>query len=116
MQPAGRGVVFMYERLVWLILVLGLMPSSLCLAGEYKQIVVATGSPFELGLPNLKYDFEYAEKLYDFWLSDRGQKNIAEFGKDQCGESIYFPWPKKYAPIQFPQSPEVSVSFLQFRI
>jgi len=46
-------------------------------------------------LPNLKYNFDYAEKFYEFCLSDRGQKIIAEFGKDQYGESIYFPWPKK---------------------
>jgi tungstate transport system substrate-binding protein len=282
MQPMKRGIIVTYEKLVWLILVLGLMPSGFCLAGEYKQIVVATGSPFELGLvqamakpfeketgytirviktptepglelgkngfthitmghardataqlvmegfalkhsdfmynityivgpkddparigdlkdlalahrkiheaktkylsrgdgggmdlleqkiwgslqlspagepwysvsrkfmldslidadkngqyhmldsstwvmhkskvpnlklmvigprneyeiciinpeklPNLKYNFEYAEKFYEFCLSDRGQKIIAEFGKDQYGESIYFPWPKK---------------------
>ena len=95
MKPTIKRYSFTYEKLAWLILVLSLMPSSLCLAGEYKQIVVATGSPFELGLPNLKYNFEYAEKFYDFCLSDRGQKVIAEFGKDQYGESIYFPWPKK---------------------
>ena len=46
-------------------------------------------------LPNLKYNFEYAEKFYYFCLSEQGQKIIAEFGKDQYGESIYFPWPKK---------------------
>ena len=46
-------------------------------------------------LPNLKYNFDYAEKFYLFCLSERGQKVIAEFGKDQYGESIYFPWPKK---------------------
>ena len=46
-------------------------------------------------LPNLKYNFDYAEKFYHFCLSEQGQKVIAEFGKDQYGESIYFPWPKK---------------------
>ena len=50
MQPTRKGVIFTHEKLAWFILVLGLMPSGLCLAGEYKQIVVATGSPFELGL------------------------------------------------------------------
>lgn len=46
-------------------------------------------------LPNLKYNFENAEKFYHFCLSEKGQKIIADFGKDQYGESIYFPWPKK---------------------
>jgi tungstate transport system substrate-binding protein len=44
--------------------------------------------------PNLRYNFEYAEKFYHFCLSERGQNIVAEFGRDQYGESIYFPWPK----------------------
>ncbi|MBA4393129.1 MAG: hypothetical protein C0407_06225 [Desulfobacca sp.] len=46
-------------------------------------------------LPNLKYNFENAEKFYHFCLSEKGQKIIADFGKDQYGESIYFSWPRK---------------------
>jgi tungstate transport system substrate-binding protein len=57
---------------------------------EYEICLIDPGK-----LPNLKYNFEYAEKFYDFCLSERGQKIIAGFGKDQYGESIYFPWPKK---------------------
>ena len=66
-----------------------------------KLMVIGPKNEYEIclidpeKLPNLKYNFEYAEKFYDFCLSDRGQKIIAEFGKDQYGESIYFPWPKK---------------------
>jgi tungstate transport system substrate-binding protein len=44
--------------------------------------------------PHLKYNFEYADKFYEFCLGKEGQKIIAGFGKDQYGESIYFPWPK----------------------
>jgi tungstate transport system substrate-binding protein len=66
-----------------------------------KLMVVGPRNEYEIclinpeKLPNLKYNFDYAEKFYEFCLSDRGQRIIAEFGKDQYGESIYFPWPKK---------------------
>ena len=50
MKPTRKRYLLRIEKLVWIILAVGLMPNSLCLAGEYKQIVVATGSPFELGL------------------------------------------------------------------
>jgi tungstate transport system substrate-binding protein len=66
-----------------------------------KLMVVGPRNEYEIclidpkRLPNLKYNFEYSEKFYDLCLSDRGQNIIAEFGKNQYGESIYFPWPKK---------------------
>ena len=66
-----------------------------------KLMVIGPKNEYEIclidpkRLPNLKYNFDYAEKFYDLCLGDRGQKIIAEFGKDQYGEAIYFPWPKK---------------------
>jgi tungstate transport system substrate-binding protein len=65
-----------------------------------KLMVLGPRNEYEICLinpekhPNLKYNFEYAEKFYHFCLSAQGQKIIAEFGKDQYGEPIYFPWPK----------------------
>ena len=32
-----------------------------------------------------------AEKFYEFVISNEGQKIIAEFGKQQYGESLYYP-------------------------
>ena len=66
-----------------------------------KLMVVGPRNEYEIclidpkKLPNLKYNSEYAERFYEFCLGGRGQNIIAEFGKDQYGESIYFPWPKK---------------------
>jgi tungstate transport system substrate-binding protein len=56
---------------------------------EYEMCLVSTEK-----LPNLKYNQEYAVKLYDWLLSAPAQKIIAEFGKEQYGEAIYYPWPK----------------------
>ncbi len=66
---------------------------KLMVLGPRNEYEICLISPERL--PNLKYNFEYAEKFYHFWLSEQGQKIIAEFGKDQYGEAIYFPWPKR---------------------
>ena len=66
---------------------------KLMVLGPKNEYEICLISPERL--PNLKYNFEYAEKFYHFCLSEQGQKIIAEFGKNQYGESIYFPWPKK---------------------
>ena len=66
-----------------------------------KLMVLGPRNEYEICLinpekqANLRYNFEYAEKFFDFCLSERGQSIIAEFGRDLYGESIYFPWPKK---------------------
>jgi tungstate transport system substrate-binding protein len=57
---------------------------------EYEMCLVNTEK-----LPNLKYNADLAAKFYDWCLSPAAQKIIAEFGKDQFGEAIYFPWPAK---------------------
>jgi len=36
-----------------------------------------------------------AEKFYEFLISEKGQKLIANFGVKQFGEPIYYPWEKK---------------------
>jgi tungstate transport system substrate-binding protein len=41
--------------------------------------------------PNLKYNQDLAEKFYDFAISARGQKLIADFGVAKFGESLYYP-------------------------
>ena len=50
MRSTIKKHVFTYGKLTTFILAVVLMKNSYCLAGEYKQIVIATGSPFELGL------------------------------------------------------------------
>jgi ABC-type tungstate transport system permease subunit len=41
--------------------------------------------------PNLKYNQDLAEKVYEFVISNEGRKIIAEFGKQQYGESLHYP-------------------------
>jgi ABC-type tungstate transport system permease subunit len=50
MRSTIRRHISTCGRLALLILAIVLMQVGFCLAGEYKQIVLATGSPFELGL------------------------------------------------------------------
>jgi len=50
MRSKIKKYIFTYGKLTIFILALVLMKNDYCLAGEYKQIVLATGSPFELGL------------------------------------------------------------------
>ena len=53
---------------------------------EYEMCLVSTEKN-----PNLKYNQDLAEKFYEFVISNEGQKIIAEFGKQQYGESLYYP-------------------------
>lgn len=53
---------------------------------EYEMCLVSTAKN-----PNLKYNQDLAEKFYEFVISNEGQKIIAEFGKEQYGESLYHP-------------------------
>jgi len=53
---------------------------------EYEMCLVSTAKN-----PNLKYNQDLAEKFYEFVISNEGQKIIAEFGKQQYGESLYYP-------------------------
>lgn len=55
-------------------------------ANEYEMCLVST-----LKHPHLKYNYDLAEKFYDFLVSNEGQKIIAEFGVKQYGEPIYYP-------------------------
>jgi tungstate transport system substrate-binding protein len=41
--------------------------------------------------PNLQYNQDLAEKFYNFLISERGQKLIADFGVEKYGEPVYFP-------------------------
>jgi len=40
--------------------------------------------------PNLRYNQEYAQRFYDFCLSEKGQRIIATFGTKEYGEPVYF--------------------------
>jgi tungstate transport system substrate-binding protein len=53
---------------------------------EYEMCLVSTAKN-----PNLQYNQDLAEKFYEFVISNEGQKIIAEFGKQQYGESLYYP-------------------------
>ena len=50
MRSKIRRYIFTYGKLMMFTLALVLIQNSYCLASEYEQIVLATGSPFELGL------------------------------------------------------------------
>jgi len=50
---------------------------------EYEMCLVSTAKN-----PNLLYNQDLAEKFYEFVISNEGQKIIAEFGKQQYGESL----------------------------
>jgi tungstate transport system substrate-binding protein len=55
-------------------------------ANEYEMCLVST-----VKHPHLKYNYDLAEKFYDFLIGNEGQKIIAEFGVRQFGEPIYYP-------------------------
>lgn len=67
---------------------------------DLKLLVSGPRNEYEICLvsdvkhPNLKYNQEHAAKFYEFCLSVAGQKVIADFGKENYGEAIYYPWPK----------------------
>lgn len=45
--------------------------------------------------PNLQYNQEAANRFFEFLISDKGQKIIADFGVAKFGEPIYYPTAKK---------------------
>ena len=53
---------------------------------EYEMCLVSAEKH-----PNLRYNQDLAEKFFDFAISERGQKLIAEFGVKEYGEPLYFP-------------------------
>lgn len=55
-------------------------------ANEYEMCLVSA-----LKHPHLKYNYDLAEKFYEFLVSNEGQKIIAEFGVKEYGEPIYYP-------------------------
>jgi len=58
---------------------------------EYEMCLVSAEKH-----PHLKYNYDFAEKFYEFLIGEKGQQLIADFGVRQFGEPIYFPWfPKK---------------------
>ena len=64
-----------------------------------SSILLVKGPPNEYEMclvnvkknPNLKYNQDLAEKFYNFAVSPRGQKMIADFGVEKYGESLYYP-------------------------
>jgi tungstate transport system substrate-binding protein len=64
-----------------------------------NSILLVKGPPNEYEMclvnaekhPNLRYNQDLAEKFYDFAISARGQKMIADFGVEKYGESLYYP-------------------------
>jgi tungstate transport system substrate-binding protein len=55
-------------------------------ANEYEMCLVST-----VKHPHLQYNYDLAEKFYEFLIGNEGQKIIAEFGVKQYGEPIYYP-------------------------
>ncbi len=55
-------------------------------ANEYEMCLVSA-----VKHPHLKYNYDLAEKFYEFLIGNEGQKIIAEFGVKQYGEPIYYP-------------------------
>lgn len=53
---------------------------------EYEMCLVSVEKN-----PNLKYNQDLAEKFYEFAISEKGQKLIADFGVAKYGEALYFP-------------------------
>jgi tungstate transport system substrate-binding protein len=53
---------------------------------EYEMCLVSVEKN-----PNLKYNYDLAEKFFEFAISEKGQKLIADFGVAQYGEALYFP-------------------------
>jgi tungstate transport system substrate-binding protein len=45
--------------------------------------------------PNLKYNYEFAERFFEFLIGEKGQKLIADFGVKEYGEPIYYPYAGK---------------------
>jgi len=41
--------------------------------------------------PNLKYNWNLADKFYQFAISAEGQKNIANFGRKKYKQPLYYP-------------------------
>jgi tungstate transport system substrate-binding protein len=64
-----------------------------------NSILLVKGPPNEYEMclvnpekhPNLRYNQDLAEKFYDFAISARGQKMIADFGVEKYGEPLYYP-------------------------
>ncbi len=57
---------------------------------EYEMCLVSAEKH-----PHLKYNYESAEKFYEFLIGEKGQQLIADFGVGQFGEAIYYPWFRK---------------------
>ena len=55
-------------------------------SNEYEMCLVSVEKH-----PNLKYNYEWAVKFYDFLVSNAGQQLIANFGVKEYGEPIYYP-------------------------
>jgi tungstate transport system substrate-binding protein len=53
---------------------------------EYEMCLVSAEKN-----PNLKYNYDIAEKFFDFAISEKGQKLIADFGVEKYGEALYYP-------------------------
>jgi len=62
-----------------------------------KLLVKGAPNEYEMCLvnaeknPNLKYNYDLAEKFFEFAISEKGQKLIADFGVAKYGEALYFP-------------------------
>jgi len=53
---------------------------------EYEMCLVSAEKH-----PNLRYNYRFAVKFYEFLLGERGQQLIADFGVKEFGEPIYYP-------------------------
>jgi tungstate transport system substrate-binding protein len=45
--------------------------------------------------PHLKYNQAYADRFYEFLIGEKGQQLIADFGKKEYGEAVYYPYARK---------------------
>jgi len=53
---------------------------------EYEMCLVSAEK-----CPNLNYNYDLAQKFFQFAISEKGQKLIADFGVAKYGEALYFP-------------------------
>jgi tungstate transport system substrate-binding protein len=84
-----NGQYHMLDSSTWAIHKSKCKNSKLLVKGPPNEYEMCLVSPEKH--PNLKYNQDLAEKFYDFAISPRGQKMIADFGVEKYGESLYYP-------------------------
>jgi tungstate transport system substrate-binding protein len=84
-----NGQYHMLDSSTWAIHKSKCKNSKLLVKGPPNEYEMCLVSPKKH--PNLKYNQDLAEKFYDFAISEKGQKLIANFGVEKYGEPLYYP-------------------------